>query len=378
MATKSSLLCLLAFSGNVLCDTHYLFSGFFSGDNIVALEFDDTASTLSVINNITTDASEGSKWIALDGSNENLYVATTGYIQSYSITSDLDLQYQSNISLSSNCTNANFIVASTAEPFTVFGAPYSTGCSSLAISVDSGVLDTSFASLEYDSTAGVHGLALSPASDFVYSADDMGNAVWVHSYDNSSGAVEEVQRLSAPTGANPRHLAVHPNGLFVFVVYEELSEIAVYSRDIASGELISTNTTYSLIPPTFTNTSSYWADEVLLSVPNTNGNAKSPKYLICGTRSHETSAPGYVAVFSLDSVTGNIVDQLFILPTTSSGGSANAVSPSKFSEDYFAITDSASNFVEVWKIETGAANSTASTVAHLDLDTGPANVVWLN
>ncbi|KAL6412896.1 carboxy-muconate cyclase [Ilyonectria robusta] len=261
-------------------------------------------------------------------------------------------------------SNANFIVASTAEPFTVFGAPYSSGCSSLAISVDSGTLDTSFASLEYDSAAGVHGLALSPANDFIYSADDMGDATWVHSYDSSSGVVKEVQRMSAPTGANPRHLVVHPNGLFVFVLYEELSEIAVYSRDVASGELTNTNTTHLLIPSSEsslnellyisrliqylapTNTSSYWADEVLLSVPSTNSSTNAPKYLICSTRSRETSAPGYVTAFSLDSVTGNIVEQLFIVPTTSSGGSANAVSPSTFSEDYFAITDSASNFVE--------------------------------
>lgn len=145
-------------------------------------------------------------------------------------------------------TNANFIVASTAEPFTVFGASYSSGCSSLAISVDSGALNTSFASVEYDSAAGIHGLALSPANDFIYSADDMGDAIWVHSYDSSSEVIKEVQHVSAPTGANPRHLVVHPNGLLVFVLYEELSEIAVYSRDMASGELTDTNTTYSLIP----------------------------------------------------------------------------------------------------------------------------------
>lgn len=35
--------------------------------------------------------------------NANLYVATTGYFQSYSITSNHSLEYQSNVSLSSNC-----------------------------------------------------------------------------------------------------------------------------------------------------------------------------------------------------------------------------------------------------------------------------------
>lgn len=104
----------------------------------------------------------------------------------------------------------------------------------------------------------------------------------------------------------------------------------------------------------------------------------APKYLVASTRSRETSAPGYVSVFSLDPMTGSILEQLFLLPTTVSGGAANAVSPAKFSEEYFAITDSAANFVEVWKIETESGNSTASVVSHVDLDSGPANVVWLN
>lgn len=117
------------------------------------------------------------------------------------------------------------------------------------MSVDSsGSLQSSFANVTYDSSAGVHGMALSPHNDFVYSADDMGNAVWVHSYNQSSAVVKEVQRIAAPTGSDPRHLAVHPAGLFVYVLYEASSELAVYSRNKVTGELINTNVTYSLIP----------------------------------------------------------------------------------------------------------------------------------
>lgn len=50
----------------VLCDTHYFFSGFFSGTAIVGVEFDEAASTLTLANNITTSATSGSKWIAID------------------------------------------------------------------------------------------------------------------------------------------------------------------------------------------------------------------------------------------------------------------------------------------------------------------------
>lgn len=111
---------------------------------------------------------------------------------------------------------------------------------------------------------------------------------------------------------------------------------------------------------------------MLLSKPNDTASISSPKYLIAATRSRTTTIPGYVSAFALDTDTGAITSQIFLLETTGSGGSANAVSPAKFSEEFFAITDSGSNFIEVWEID----GTTASAVAHLDLENGPANAVW--
>ena len=117
------------------------------------------------------------------------------------------------------------------------------------MSVDStGTLAAVIANATYDSSAGVHGLALSSDNKFLYSADDIGNAVWVHSVNITSGEVAKVQYLAAPTGANPRHMVVHPKGGYAYVVFEELSAIGVYSRDNATGELTYTNTSYSLLP----------------------------------------------------------------------------------------------------------------------------------
>lgn len=237
-------------------------------------------------------------------------------------------------------------------------------------------MQTTFANVTYDTRAGVHGTALSSDNKFIYSADDIGNAVWVHSYDNDTGVVEEVQYLAADSDSDPRHLAVHPDGNWVYAVYEAASSIAAYSRDTTTGEL-TFNTTYSLLPSSFTNTSSYWAGEVLFSHPASNStSSKSPQYLLAATRSRTTSIPGYVSAFALDATTGAITEQLFLLPTTASGGSANAVSPAGFSEDYFAIADSGSDFIEMWKIEASGNGTTAGVVAHLDTASGPANVVW--
>jgi len=256
-----------------------------------------------------------------------------------------------------------------------------------------GNLQSSFANITYDSSAAVHGLALSPQSDFIYSADDDGNAVWVHSYDQSSAVVKEVQRISAPDGSGPRHIVVHPAGLFVYAVYEKSNKVAVYTRNQSTGRLVDTNITYSIIPScklvsvslflfqhlmnrnwtAFSNSSSYYGDEVAFSIPQEKGS--SPRYLISSTRSLG-STPGYVTAFALDPLTGNITSQLFVLPTTGAGGEANAVTPANFSEEYFAITDTTSNFIEVWKIESCENSTSASAVAHLGFDSEPANAVW--
>jgi carboxy-cis,cis-muconate cyclase len=145
--------------------------------------------------------------------------------------------------------NANFVTALSKAPYTVFGTPYGSGCPTLAISTDSsGTLETTVANASYLDSSGVHGTALSPKNDFLYSADDMGNAVWVHSYDEATGVIREVQYLAAASGSNPRHLAVHPNGKWVYVVYEEANAIAAYERDTTTGKLEFHNETYSLLP----------------------------------------------------------------------------------------------------------------------------------
>lgn len=70
----------------------------------------------------------------------------------------------------------------------------------------------------------------------------------MHSVDTTAGTVEQIQHIIAPEGSDPRHLTVHRNGNWVYVVYEAASTIAVYSRDNNTGLLTDTNLTYSLLP----------------------------------------------------------------------------------------------------------------------------------
>lgn len=304
---------------------------------------------------------------------QNLYVAGDGIYQSYTINSDKSLtQNGANVSDTSSCTLGVSLALQDVSPGTIFGVAYDSGCSGVAISVDSsGGLVSQIANLTYDTSAGIHGLAISPDSQYVYSADDMGGRVWAHSYDGQTTLnYSSVTTLQELDGTGARHLVVHPNGNWLYVIHESANEIGVYSRDATTGEITNTNETYSLLPDGFSNSSSYWSSDVSVS----NSSSTSPKYLLAYARGKTSSVNGYVNGFALDADTGAITEKIFVEEANGYGGTTNAVTPSPFSEEYFALTDEGADFVEVWQI---ADNGTsASAVAHLDLEAGPVNVAW--
>lgn len=389
-----SILCLAAMTAHkTVADTHYLYAGYFSEASVSGIEFDDEANTLTLMDNFSV-TSGSSRWIAADvrmkmipvvrvrllilrayyqNQLQNLYIAGDGIYQSYTINSDKSLTFTgANVSDTTSCTLSVSLALQHKSPGTIFGVSYDAGCSGVAISVDSsGALVSQIANLTYDTSAGIHGLAISPDSQFVYSADDMGSRVWAHSYDGDTtlnySSVTGIQELA---GSGARHLVVHPNGNWLYVVYESANEIAVYSRDATTGELTNTNETYSLLPDGFTNSSSYWSSDVSVS----NSSSTSPKYLFGFVRSRDDSINGWVNGFALDAETGAISERIFVEEANGFGGTTNSITPSSFSEEYFAVTDEGDSFVEVWQIADNA--SSASAVAHLDLEAGPVNVVW--
>lgn len=241
------------------------------------------------------------------------------------------------------------------------------GCGTVFSVDDAGKLDAVTQNYTYFSSSAVHGTALSPDSRFLYSADDSGNTLWAHSVDQTTGEVTLLANLTAPdSSSHPRHVTVHPNGSYIYTIYESTSELAQYTVDQSTGIPSFENVTYSLLPSGL-DTSSYWADEVALSYSN--------QYLWATDRGRETNTTGYISVFTLDD-DGAIQGQNFLISTTSSGGTANSVAPSPFTDRFAALTDSATGFVEIWELSDDA--SSAQVVAHLDLNDGGccANAVW--
>lgn len=174
----------------------------------------------------------------------------------------------------------------------------------------------------YDPTSGVHGTAFSanPAGSssgfLLYSADDSGNALWAHRLDPEQGGrvAELVAHLPAePEGANPRHVAAHPAGRYLYAVYEGSSEVAQYDVEPETGIPSFAGVRFPLLGPD-QDPADFWADEVALSA--------SKAYLWATNRARDEAGKGYISAFDLDEE-GAIVRQNFLVETTTSGGSAN-------------------------------------------------------
>lgn len=119
----------------------------------------------------------------------------------------------------------------------------------MGMSVDeSGTLQSIVTEAKYGASSSVHGTDLNAENNLVYTADLGENGVWVHSYDSETDNTTEVQFIAAATSSEPRHLVVHPNQKWVYVVLQGTSQVSVLSRDTTTGLLTDTNITYSIIP----------------------------------------------------------------------------------------------------------------------------------
>jgi len=262
---------------------------------------------------------------------------------------------------------AIFVVSSPYPPYNVYGSFWggSAGCGAV-MSVDaSGALQKTIQNFTYTSASAVHGMAFAPNSTYLYSADDSGNALWTHAVAPSTGQVTYVANLTGPSArSDPRHVTVHPGGKWLYVVLEGSNQIAQYAIS-SSGVPSFKSPSYPLVPPGKQG-SSYWSDEVALSASGS---------MLWATSRSRSSTPGYISAFTLDEQ-GMITKQNFLTATSTSGGSANSVAPSSFSDEFVALTDSSVGFVEIWKLASDKNNATA--VAHLALAGGGccANAVW--
>ena len=82
-----------------------------------------------------------------------------------------------------------------------------------------------------------HQVLTDPSGRWVVAVDLGADSVFVYRLNLDTGRLALNQQLRLPTGAGPRHLAVHPQGRFAYILGELRAEITVAAWDPAGGRL---------------------------------------------------------------------------------------------------------------------------------------------
>ena len=128
-------------------------------------------------------------------------------------------------------------------------------------------------------------MVLSDSAGKYVLVNDLGlDATIVYSFDATAGKIAEVNRIAAPAGSGPRHLAWHPNGKIVYSINELSNTLNVYMWD-GNGGLTTVQENVSTLPVGFKGTSG--AGEVLVDAAG--------KFLYASNRGNDN-----IAIFSID------------------------------------------------------------------------------
>ncbi|KAL8383447.1 hypothetical protein RB595_010579 [Gaeumannomyces hyphopodioides] len=350
-----------------------------------SLRFDDVSHELAVVKNITASAPHA--WISFNHDKSYLYGVSLRdpRVSSYEVRGNgTDLALGGTLAFDGSCAGKTsaFVQASSLPPYRVYTAawPGPEACGAALAVGPSGAVGRNTQSWRYLTASGVHGLAFGRRGDndeLIYSADLNGDSVWTHKVDGPTGVVTELARLPVANGSHPRHLAAHPNGTYLYVLMEAANRLTTYSLDPETGVPTAEESSYYLLPKNITQMDKqYWSAEVMLS--------RSARFLWATARAWvNTTNHGYVNGFLLDRE-GRVVKHMFQERTTTTGGYANAISPAPFGDEWAAMTDVPSGYVQMWRMtgraETGLGieYAGAEAVAKVDIVDGGccANVVW--
>lgn len=144
-----------------------------------------------------------------------------------------------------------------------------------------------------------HSIDLTPDEHFAF-VDDLGlDEVLVYKFDASTGSLTPndppFEKIDA--GSGPRHLALHPNGKFAYVLGEIKGTVTVFSADLVTGTLQSLQT-ISTLPKDFNGA----IEDAEIEVH------PSGKFLYASNRGDANS----IAVYAIDATKGTLTSVEYI------------------------------------------------------------------
>ncbi|EAW16378.1 lactonase family protein [Aspergillus fischeri NRRL 181] len=345
---------------------------------LYTVAFDDEALTLELVKKTEIPEDEPISWLTISHDKKTLYGAAMKKWNSFAINSPTDIVHQVAhplaghplASSSESNTRAIFVLAAHKPPYNVYGAPfYNYAGYGNVFSVDpsDGRLVKNVQNYEYQDNTGIHGMVFDPTETYLYSADLQANKIWTHRKDAQTGELTLVDCLEAPSpDDHPRWVDIHPSGKYLYALMEAGNRLAVYVIDEKRNVPVFTHITYPLLPAGVPPTNKYRGDVCFTT--------HSGEYLFATTRgTYGRPWTGYITAFKLGP-NGNVERQLFIHPTSNSGGHSNAVSPCDFSDEWLALCDDQDGFVEIYRFK----DETLARVARLDIPEKGfgMNAVW--
>jgi 6-phosphogluconolactonase len=147
-----------------------------------------------------------------------------------------------------------------------------------------------------------HCIRLDRFNRHAFAADLGTDQVFIYRFNAAAGKLEPAKQASATVhqGAGPRHLALHPNGKYLYVINELDSSLTTFRYDAAKGTLTAFES-LSTLPRDFTG-KSYCADVHV---------SRSGRFLYGSNRGHNS-----IVVFAIDPHSG----RLTLVEHVSTGG----------------------------------------------------------
>jgi len=174
-------------------------------------------------------------------------------IATYDVLNNTSLQLAGSVFARGRCFNRTsaFVLASKRFPHHVFSAswPGPRACGMSSYTNPAGGLMDMAQSWSYGYSSGVRGMAFGWAyGQVLYTADTSGDAIWTHAF-GFYGETYYMGRYPLPGGAQPRHIATHPYGKYLYASLDGAGAVGVYLLDPYMGVVKSNDSRYSLIPP---------------------------------------------------------------------------------------------------------------------------------
>ena len=193
-----------------------------------------------------------------------------------------------------------------------------------------------------------HSVNVDAGDRFAYVADLGLDKIMIYRLDAAKGSLvaNDPPFVSTQPGAGPRHLAIHPQGRFAYVINELQNTVTAFTRDAERGGLTALQT-ISTLPADVKALPNYSTAEVLVH--------PSGKFLYGSNRGHDS-----IAVFGIDETSG----RLTFVETQPTQGST----PRGFGIDptgaYLLAGNQRSDTVVVFRInrETGRLTPTGSKI----------------